>query len=571
MPTTVGAAMATQGDIPVWYNALGTATPAQTVTIKTQISGQLLQVAFTEGQMVKKGQFLAQVDPRPYQALLQQAEGQLARDQALLENARLDLKRYQTLLAQDSISRQQADTQGALVRQYEGVVKSDQAAVSTQKLNLTYAHITSPVSGRVGLRQVDQGNYVTAGDANGLVVVTQVDPMDVLFTLPQDALAKITARQRSGASLTADALDRTQSTTLAQGKLLTLDNQIDTTTGTVRAKARFSNANGALFPNQFVNIRLLADTLKGVVVVPTAAVLRGSQGLFVYVIGPGRAVSVRVVKTGPASGELTAITEGLEAGERVVTDGSDRLREGQRVILAGDCIPAGFGAGGFGGRRSGASGGLSGGAGAGAPAGAATSPAKPGFFSFLMGKPKPKADPMAALRCAPGQHPQGMGGRGRGGGMGGDGIGAPATSANPGAGHSQSTTTTTQSAVKSAPTGATTGTEAVSPQGAAPRAPASGDNRGSPGGGGGGAGRMQAMLEQLNLDPAQTAKVEAISAAGRPKMMAAFQSGDMDAARTARQDMMRQIDAVLRPDQRARLAALREQQGGGGGGGGGPQ
>ena len=297
---------------------------------------------------------LAQVDPRPYQAALLQAQGALARDQAQLDNARIDLKRYTTLLSQDSIAAQQVDTQKALVHQYEGTIKSDEAAVATQKLNLIYCRITSPVSGRVGLRQVDPGNYVTAGDTNGLVVVTEVDPMDVLFTVPEDNLAQVAARLNSGASLETIAFDRTQTTQLAAGKLLTLDNQVDTTTGTVRAKARFDNHASALFPNQFVNVRLLVDSLKGTVIVPTAAILKGAQGLFVYVVGDDATVEVRPVKTGPAAGENTAIISGLDPDEVVVTDGSDRLRDGQRVILPGACM----GAGGMGGgRRSGGGGG----------------------------------------------------------------------------------------------------------------------------------------------------------------------------------------------------------------------
>ena len=289
LPTAVNAAKATQGDIPVFLNELGTATPPATVTVIPQISGQLLSVGFHEGQMVKKGQFLAQIDPRPYQQMLLNAQATQAKDQASLTDAQLDLKRYQTLLKQDSIASQQVDTQAATVRQDEAQVKADAANVAQQKLNLIYCHITSPVTGRVGLRQVDPGNYVTAGTTNGLVVVTVIDPMDVLFTIPEDNLPAVTARMRAGAVLPAAALDRSQTTQLAMGKLFTLDNQVDTTTGTIRAKARFDNGNGALFPNQFVNIRLTVDTLHNVVIVPTSAILKGPNGMFVYTVEQTRA------------------------------------------------------------------------------------------------------------------------------------------------------------------------------------------------------------------------------------------------------------------------------------------
>jgi len=419
-----------------------------------------------------------------------------------------------------------------LVRQYEAQIKSDQAAVGTQKLNLTYAHIVSPVAGRVGLRQVDPGNYVTPGDANGLVVVTEIAPIDVLFTVPEDNLPQVAARLRSGGELQAVALDRTQTKQLATGRLLTLDNQVDTTTGTIRAKARFANADNALFPNQFVNVRLLVDTLKDTVVVPTAAVLRGSQGLFTWVIDPlDKTVSMRSVKTGPAVGENTAITEGLQAGEVVVTDGSDRLREGQRVLLAGDCIPARAGGG-----RGGPAG-AGGGAGAGKPA----QPEKTigNLWGLLASKPKPTVDPMAALRCKPGQRPGGAGGFGGGAAAGSGGA----------SGHGHG--------AQGAPGGGQGATQGHAPGGAGGAAP---------GGGGGGGGRMAAMMAQLNLDPAQKAKVDAITAEGRPKMIAAYQSGDMDAAAAARKEMSAKIDAVLRPDQRAKMAELRAQMGGGGGG-----
>ena len=554
-PASVGAFKSVRGDVPIYIFGLGTATPTQTVTVRAQISGQLLEVYFKEGQEVSKGQVLAQVDPRPYQANLLQAQGTLARDQALLDNARIDLKRYTTLLSQDSIASQQVDTQKALVHQYEGTIKSDEAAVATQKLNLIYCRITSPVSGRVGLRQVDPGNYVTAGDTNGVVVVTQVDPMDVLFTVPEDNLAQVAARLHAGASLETVAFDRTQTIQLSVGKLLTLDNQVDTTTGTVRAKARFDNHSAALFPNQFVNVRLLVDSLKGTVIVPTAAILKGSQGLFVYVVGDDHTVEVRPVKTGPAAGENTAITSGLDPDEVVVTDGSDRLRDGQRVILPGDCI----GAGGMGGGRRG------GGAGGGAGAYGAAKPAGPGLSNlFGLIKTKPAPDPMAAMRCKPGQKPA----------SGLDSV--PPTplagtgmTTSAGAAPADVTTTTQHTVTQQGILAPSPLTDAPStngprvPQAAAPAPGGSAKDQAR-------AARMKAMYAPLNLTSDQQAKIGAIMQAQRPKMMAAFQSGDMASAKAARDDMNKQIDALLTPDQRTKMQAIRAQmqaQRGGGGGG----
>ena len=611
-PTTVGSARAVQGDAPIYLYELGTAVPSQTVTVRTQLTGQLLSVAFSEGQMVRKGQVLAQIDPRPYEQALAQAQGQLARDQAQLQNARLDLQRYETLLKEDSIARQQVDTQRALVRQFEGTIKSDQAAIGTQRLNLTYARIVSPVNGRVGLRQVDPGNYVSPGDANGLVVVTQVTPIDVLFSIPEDNLAQVNGRVRGGAKLEAVAFDRTQQNQLAVGRLLTLDNQVDTTTGTVRAKARFDNGSGTLYPNQFVNLRLLVDTMSNTILVPTAAVLRGSQGLFVWVVDPmSKSVEMRQIKTGPAVGDQTAVTSGLDAGEIVVTDGSDRLKDGQRVFLAGDCIPAGFGRGGpggMGGARGGSGGpgaggqggGRGGQAGGGANGGAQQAQPEPKTLFNLWGllSPKPKAvvDPMAALRCKPGQRPGGMGGMaggaqgpggsagpmGSGGGRrgGGSGQAAPgpgAPQAGQAAGGSNGGTAT--------PAGPLTGGHGRgNGSQAAPNAQQQGagggqQGGGQPGGGQGGGGarmsaRFQAMFGPLNLDPAQQAKVQAITSANQPKIMEAFQNGDRDAARAAMKGMDAQIDAVLRPDQRQKMEQIRAEMrarraaaGGGGPGG----
>ncbi len=333
MPQPVSVATAAAGDMPITITALGTVTPLADVTVRTQLSGTLQSVNFQEGQMVNKGDVLAQIDPRPYQISLDNAEGQLARDQALLATARLDLKRYQTLLSQDSIASQQVDTQASLVKQYEGTVKSDQANIDTYKLDLTYARITAPVSGRVGLRQVDPGNYVTPGDTNGIVVLTQLEPISVIFTTSEDNLPAILKQLRGGTKMPVTAYDRSNTTLLEKGSLQTIDNQIDTTTGTVKLRASFANPDQMLFPNQFVNARLLVDTLHNAVIVPTSAVLNGSQGQYVYVVKPDNTVTVRVVKVGPVDGERTSIASGLAAGERVVTDGSDRLREGAKITI----------------------------------------------------------------------------------------------------------------------------------------------------------------------------------------------------------------------------------------------
>ncbi|CAB3778961.1 Multidrug resistance protein MdtA [Paraburkholderia caffeinitolerans] len=352
-PQPVSVATAKSGDMPIVITALGTVTPLASVTVRTQLSGTLQSVNFEEGQMVKKGDVLAQIDPRPYQISLDNAEGQLARDQALLATARLDLKRYQTLLAQDSIASQQVDTQSSLVKQYEGTVKSDQANIDTYKLDLTYARITAPVSGRVGLRQVDPGNYVTPGDTNGIVVLTQLQPISVIFTTSEDNLPSILKQMRAGTKMSVSAYDRSNTTLLESGFLQTLDNQIDTTTGTVKLRASFANGDGSLFPNQFVNARLLVDTIHNAVIVPTSAVLNGSQGTYVYVVKPDSTVTVRLVKVGPVDAERTSIASGLAVGERIVTDGSDRLREGSKITVPAARPKDASGAAGASGARSG--------------------------------------------------------------------------------------------------------------------------------------------------------------------------------------------------------------------------
>jgi multidrug efflux system membrane fusion protein len=329
----VGTATAARGDVRVIINGLGTVTPLATVTVKTQIAGQLQQIGFTEGQMVHKGDFLAQIDPRPYQALLEQYQGQLAKDQATLKQAQVDLIRYQTLLKQDSIARQQAEDQIYVVQQDEGAVRTDQALIDTQKLNLVYCHITAPTDGRVGLRQVDAGNYVQTTDANGLVVLTQLQPISVLFSIAEDDLPSVLKRVHDGATLPVALYDRANVKDLASGTLSNLDNEIDTTTGMVKLRAMFANADESLFPSQFVNARLLVDTLHGVVTVPVAAIQRGVQGTYVYVVGADSTVAVRVVTIGVTDGDAVEVTKGLAAGDRVVIDGSDRLRDGAKVSL----------------------------------------------------------------------------------------------------------------------------------------------------------------------------------------------------------------------------------------------
>ncbi|MGH8782323.1 MdtA/MuxA family multidrug efflux RND transporter periplasmic adaptor subunit [Paraburkholderia sp.] len=336
LPQPVHVATASQGEMPVVLTALGTVTPLANVTVRTQLTGTLQTVAFQEGQMVKQGDVLAQIDPRPYQISLANAQGTLARDQALLQTARLDLKRYQTLLAQDSIASQQVDTQASLVKQYEGTVKSDQANIDTFKLDLTYARITAPVSGRVGLRQVDPGNYVTPGDTNGIVVITQLQPISVIFTTSEDNLPAIMKQLNAGAKMSVTAYDRSNTQSLEGGYLETIDNQIDTTTGTLKLRASFKNDGNVLFPNQFVNTRLLVDVVRNAVIVPTSSVLNGSMGQFVYVVKPDNTVTVRQVKIGPVDGERTSIQSGLQVGERVVIDGSDRLKEGAKITIPAD-------------------------------------------------------------------------------------------------------------------------------------------------------------------------------------------------------------------------------------------
>ena len=331
--TAVGVAPAVKGDVPVTLNALGTVTSLATATVKSQLSGYLTAVPFKEGQTVKQGDVLAQVDPRPYDVALAQYQGQLQRDQALLENARLDYKRYQQLAAQDSTSKQTVDTALATVHQYEGTVRTDQAQVDSEKLNLTYARIVSPIDGRVGLRQVDVGNYVTASDTDGVAVVTQMDPISVVFTLPEDDLEQVLAPSDDGKPRSVTAWDRTFTTQLSSGSLDTIDNQVDTSTGTVKLRALFANPKGTLFPNQFVNATLLVHTLHDAVTVPSTAVQTGSPGTFVYLLNNDHTVALRKVTLGPSADGRVAVTAGLAAGDVVVVDGADHLSDGAKVTV----------------------------------------------------------------------------------------------------------------------------------------------------------------------------------------------------------------------------------------------
>ncbi|EJM00104.1 RND family efflux transporter, MFP subunit [Pseudomonas sp. GM102] len=335
-PVPVRVAPAVKGDFPLYYKALGTVTALNTINVRSRVGGELIKISFEEGQMVKAGDLLAEIDPRPYQNALLQAEGTLLQNQAQLKNAQVDVERYRGLYREDSIAKQTLDTAEALVAQYQGTVKTNQAAVNDAKLNLEFTKIRAPIAGRVGLRQLDVGNLVAANDTTALVIITQTQPISVAFTLPENSLDVVLARYRTGAKLPAEAWDRGDTKLQATGVLQSLDNQIDVTTGTLKFKARYENRDQALFPNQFVNVHLLADTLKGVVLAPSAAIQFGTNGTFVYAMDGDKKVAIRQLKVGASDGDNTVITEGLAAGDRVVLEGTDRLKEGSEVEVVND-------------------------------------------------------------------------------------------------------------------------------------------------------------------------------------------------------------------------------------------
>ena len=335
----VVVATAAKGDLPVFLNGLGNVTAFNTVTVRSRVDGQIVKINFTEGQYVKEGDSLVEIDPRPYQVQLEQAQGQLAKDQAQLRDVQVDYERFKLLFQEGVIPKQQLDTQQAQVGTFEGAIKADNATIDNAKLQITYSHITAPISGRVGLRLVDIGNMVHATDTNGLLVITQLQPIATLFSLPQDQLPQVMARMKKGAPITVEAYDRDNTTKLATGKLLTIDNQIDTTTGTYKLKAVFDNAKNELFPNQFVNVHLLVDTKKSVVLVPTTAILRGPQGTYVFAVGPDNKVKIHIIALAETNGNVTGVISGLNAGDVVVTDGQDKLQEGSKVEPRQSSVP----------------------------------------------------------------------------------------------------------------------------------------------------------------------------------------------------------------------------------------
>jgi membrane fusion protein, multidrug efflux system len=336
----VVVATATRGDLPVFLNGLGNVTAFNTVTVRSRVDGQIVKINFTEGQYVREGDSLVEIDPRPFQVQLEQAEGQLAKDQAQLKDVQVDYERFKLLFKEGVIPKQQLDTQQAQVGTFEGAIKADNATIDNAKLQITYSHITAPISGRIGLRLVDMGNMVHATDTNGLLVITQLQPIATLFSLPQDQLPQVMARMKKGAPISVEAYDRDNTTKLATGKLLTIDNQIDTTTGTYKLKAVFDNAKNELFPNQFVNVHLLVDTKKSVVLVPTTAILRGPQGTYVFAVGSDNKVKIHIVALAETNGNITGVSSGLDAGDVVVTDGQDKLQDGSKVEPRQSSAPA---------------------------------------------------------------------------------------------------------------------------------------------------------------------------------------------------------------------------------------
>jgi multidrug efflux system membrane fusion protein len=332
-PVPVAVAQARKGDMAVHLSGLGTVTAMNNVTVKSRVDGQLIRVDFTEGQLVKEGQLLAEIDPRPFRVQLMQAEGQFAKDQAAFQNAKADLRRFESLVKQGIISSQQVDTQVSAVAQFEAALKADQATIESAKLNLVYSRITAPISGRVGLRLVDVGNIVKATDANGLVTIAALQPINVVFAVPADNIQKVLSQNAKTSGLPVEAWDRDLRTRLATGALAAIDNQVDPGTGTVKLKALFPNTDRALFPNQFVNAQLLVDTMRGVVIIPTAAVQRSPQGAFVYVVKADSTVELRSVDIQGTDGDDSAVSKGLSGGETVVTDGLEKLRPGSKVAL----------------------------------------------------------------------------------------------------------------------------------------------------------------------------------------------------------------------------------------------
>jgi multidrug efflux system membrane fusion protein len=327
----VVVATAQRGDLPVYFNGLGTVTAFNTVTVRSRVDGQIVKINFTEGQTVHQGDALVEIDPRPYQVQLEQAEGQLAKDQAQLRDVQVDYERYQLLFKEGVIPKQQVDTQQAQVGQYQGAIRADQGTIDNAKLQIVYSHITAPITGRVGLRLVDMGNIVHAADTTGLLVITQLQPIAVIFALPQDQLSQVLSKLHSGTQLPVDAYDRDDVTKIATGKLLTIDNQIDTTTGTYKLKSEFSNEKNSLFPNQFVNVHLLVDTKHNVTIVPSTAIQRGPQGTYVYLAQRDNTVKIQPVTVALASGSSVGVSTGLQAGDNVVVDGQDKLQDGSKI------------------------------------------------------------------------------------------------------------------------------------------------------------------------------------------------------------------------------------------------
>jgi multidrug efflux system membrane fusion protein len=608
-PTVVGIATAALGNIPIQLSELGTVTPQAAVTVQSQINGPLLAVYFKEGQTVRQGQLLALVDPRPYEITLQQAQGQLMRDQASLDEARLDVARYKTLVAQDSVARQIYDQAVTTFKQDEGVVKVDQAAIGSARLNITYCHVKAPVAGRVGLRQVDPGNLVTTNEPNGLVVINQLDPATVIFTLPEDAIPQVAQRMAVVGGLPATAYDRTGATALAQGELYTLDNQIDTTTGTVKARARFANPSGALFANQFVNVTVLVDTLTNVVTVPAVAIRHGPQGDFVYVVQPDSTVKVTPVKVGPAQGETTAIQSGLNVGDVVVTEGGDRLSDGAHVVQPQDAArfaqmqarqgkPAGgllgwieglFGVkpppaqgAGFGQSADNSGGAPAGAGGQGAARRAAMLAAlnltadqqakASQIFADARTKAQAAGDDAQARRqimqdannqleaiLTPDQKAKFEAERAQAR-PGASGSSSPASAAPPAAPASASSSAP-HAGRRGGPPPSSGQPTAPTPA-AASATPAAGPGGQSGLGGPGGRGRF---IEALGLSAAQKAEADQIFAAARAQAQG---STDPNARRAAMQQAFEKLNAILTPDQKAKLAALRAQGRSSGNGGG---